>query len=353
MKGTEKITKKILCFGEILIRFSPDADGQWLKKSNVFACPAGSEANVAANLAVWNQPSAYLTAMPDNFLSSHVKNYLADINVDVSNIFFTGDRLGIYYLPKGKDIKNAGLIYDRAGSAFSTLQPGMIDWHSILENADWLHFSAITPALCYNLADVLKEAFEIAASKSIPISVDLNFRSLLWKYGKKPPEVMPELIQYCDVVMGNIWAAENLLGVSIDKNSITANAGKQAYLQQALQTSITIAERFPKVKTVANTFRFDNGANGIKYYGTLYRGQQLLVSNEYNAEKIIDKVGSGDCFMAGLVYGMINNFSAQQTLDFAAAAAFLKLFIETDITKNSAEEIKNFITQHESEGRII
>lgn len=345
---SEPTNKKILCFGEILIRFSPDADGEWLKKSNVFACPAGSEANVAANLAVWNQPSAYLTAMPDHFLSAHVINYLANLNVDVSNIFFTGERLGIYYLPKGKDIKNAGLIYDRKGSAFSTLKPGMIDWHTILDGVQWLHFSAITPALCYNLVEVCKEAFAIAASKNISISVDLNFRSLLWKYGKHPAAVMPELIRYCDVVMGNIWAAANLLGIGIDENIGHANTTKEAYLQQALQTSRTITERFPKVKTVANTFRFDNGAQGIRYYGTLYNGQQLLVSHEYTAEKIIDKVGSGDCFMAGLIYGMVNGFSQQQTLDYATAAAFLKLFIETDITKKSAEAIKSFIAQHEN-----
>lgn len=340
--------KRVLCFGEILIRFSPDADGAWLKNSNVFACPAGSEANVAANLAVWNQPSAYLTAMPENFLSHHVKNYLAGINVDVSNILFTGDRLGVYYLPKGKDIKNAGLIYDRAGSAFSSLQPGMIDWNKILDEAAWLHFSAIAPALCYNLVDVLKEAFEIATSKNIPISVDLNFRSLLWKYGKKPADVMPELIQYCDVVMGNIWAASNLLGIAIDETKINANATKEDYLAQALETSKTISDRFPKVKSVANTFRFDSGTQGIKYYGTLYNDQQLLVSKEYNAEKIIDKVGSGDCFMAGLIYGMINHFSVQQTLEYAAAAAFTKLFVETDITKKSADDIKFFITHHDN-----
>lgn len=335
--------RKVLCFGEILIRFSPDADGDWLKKSNVFACPAGSEANVAANLARWNQPSAYLTAMPQNFVSHHVINYLSDINVDVSNILFTGDRVGIYYLPKGKDVKSAGLIYDRAGSAFSTLQAGMINWNSIFEGVEWLHFSAITPALSYNLVAVLKEAFEIASAKNIPISVDLNFRSLLWKYGKKPSDVMPELIQYCDMVMGNIWAASNLLGVVIDETKINIHATKEDYLDQALQTSKVITERFPKVKAVANTFRFDNGTRGIKYYGTLYSDEKLLVSKEHNAEQIVDKVGSGDCFMAGLIYGMVNQFSKQQTLDYATAAAFTKLFVETDITKKSADEIKNFI----------
>ena len=136
--------------------------------------------------------------------------------------------------------------------------------------------------------------------------MDLNFRSLLWKYGKKPADVMPELVQYCDVVMGNIWAASNLLGVAIDETIINSNATKDDYLTQALVSSKEIVNRFPKVKVVANTFRFDNGGQGIKYYGTLYSDQKLLVSKEHNAAQIVDKVGSGDCF-----YGRFNLWNGE------------------------------------------
>ncbi len=337
---------KVLCFGELLLRICPDANNEWLQQNNISVYVAGAEANVAADLALWRIPVSYITALPDNFLSKELIEYFKSKNVDASKILLQGERMGVFYLPKGKDLKNVSVIYDRKNSSFSQLQVGIIDWENMFADISWFHVSAITPALTSNVVDVCKEAFEIASKKNITISFDLNYRAKLWQYGKQPVEVVPDLVQYCDVVMGNIWSAEKMLGIEIDK-MINKQCSKEIYLQQAEATSKKIIEQFPKVKTVANTFRFDLGEKGINYYGTLYAGNELLVSKEYFADKIADKVGSGDCFMAGLIYGFINKYSLQQTLEYASAAAFTKLFVKSDITTKTVDDIKKCIEDHE------
>jgi 2-dehydro-3-deoxygluconokinase len=337
---------KVLCFGELLLRICPDANNEWLKQNNISVYVAGAEANVATNLALWGIPVSYITALPDNFLSKELIDYFKSKNVYASNILLQGERMGVFYLPKGKDLKNVSVIYDRQNSSFSQLQPGTIDWENIFTDVSWFHVSAITPALSGTVVEVCKEAFEVASKKNITISFDLNYRAKLWQYGKQPIEVIPRLVQYCNVVMGNIWSAEKMLGIEIDK-MINKQCTKEIYLQQAEATSKKITEQFPKVKVVANTFRFDRGEKGINYYGTLYANNQLLVSKEYFADKIVDKVGSGDCFMAGLIYGFFNKYSLQETLEYATAAAFTKLFVESDITIKTVEDINNCITYYE------
>jgi 2-dehydro-3-deoxygluconokinase len=339
-------TKKVLCFGELLLRLCPDINSTWLKQNNISVYVAGAEANAAADLALWGIPVSYLTVLPDNFLSKELLDYFKSKNVDATNTLLQGERMGIYYLPKGADVKNVSVTYDRKNSAFSQLQPKTIDWENILKHVSWLHVSAITPALSDNLVEVCKEAFQIASGKNIIISIDLNYRAKLWQ-GKQPADVIPQLVQYCDVVMGNIWSAEKMLGVNITEK-IHEQCTKEIYLQQSGTTSKKIKEQFPKVKMVANTFRFDHGEKGINYYGTLYADNEVLVSKEYFAERIIDKVGSGDCFMAGLIYGFYNKYSLQQGLEFAAAAAFTKLFVESDITIKTVEDIKNCIANYDN-----
>src|SRR5215831_1747350 len=337
---------KVLCFGELLLRLCPDMKNQWLKQNDISVYVAGAEANAATDLALWGIPVSYFTALPDNFMSKELLEYFKSKNVDASHILSRGERMGIYYLPKGADVKNVSVIYDRKNSSFSQLQPNTIDWENVLQNVSWLHVSAITPALSDNVAEVCKEAFEIASKKNITISVDLNYRAKLWQ-DKDPINVVPQLVQYCNVVMGNIWSAEKMLGIVMSEK-INSKCTKENYLQQAEASGKKIMDRFPKVKVVANTFRFDYGKKGINYYATLYADNDLLISKEYFAEKIIDKVGSGDCFMAGLIFGFFNQYSFQETLEFAAAAAFTKLFVESDITTKTVEDIKNCIANYEN-----
>jgi 2-dehydro-3-deoxygluconokinase len=317
------IKKKILCFGELLLRISPAAHTDVANKQPMLLYMGGAEANVATALAAWNVPVKYCTVLPDNFMSRHVINYLEYKGIFTSSIQFSGKRIGLYYLERGADLKGS-MVYDREGSSFSELQPGMIDWDRVLQDVEWLNFSAISPALNQQVADACLEAVQEASKRNIKISVDLNYRSRLWKYGKLPVDVMPALVQHCDVVMGNLWSANTLLGIPVDEH-IHDHKSKQAYLDHAKLTSEKIMEQFPKCKTVANTFRFDGNTDEILYYTTLQNNGEFLHSKEFTAQQVVDRSGSGDCFMAGLIYGLYNQHPNEQLLNYATAAAFGKL----------------------------
>jgi 2-dehydro-3-deoxygluconokinase len=328
----------ILCFGELLFRLGLDGDGYWLAENRAPIFVGGAELNVATALALWGLPTRYFTALPDNYLTDKLGEYIKDLGIDGSHIYRHGERMGLYYLAKGADLKNDSLIYDRAGSAFADLKPGMIDWDKVFAGVSWFHFSAICPALTQNVADVCKEALLAASDRDIVTSIDLNYRSRLWKYGKEPNEVIPGLVEHCDVVMGNIWAAEIMLGIPVDDN-IHEVGLKENYLQAAQKTAEQITSEYPKCKAVANTFRFDEG-DSMTYYTALYTDGVHYKTEDHTAVKIANKVGSGDCFMAGLIYGLYNGDSPQNTLQFATRAAFDKLFIDGDATNRTVEEIK-------------
>jgi 2-dehydro-3-deoxygluconokinase len=335
---------KVLSFGELLLRICPDGEGTWLAENKLPFYIGGAELNVATALALWEIPSAYFTALPVNFLGDEIMGYLQHCQIDATKIDRSGDRIGLYYLPKGKDLKNAGVIYDRANSAFANLKAENINWDEVFDGITWFHFSAICPALNQAAADVCLAAVQAASAKGITISIDLNYRAKLWQYGKQPSEVLPALAAYADLIMGNIWAAEKMLAIPVPEGIVEAD-DKETYLEQAKKTSEEIIRQYPKCKIVANTFRFDF-LTGIKYYTTLYTENKFFVSKTYQSEAIVDKVGSGDCFMAGLIYGFFQVHQPQQTLEFATAAAFNKLFIPSDCTTATVADIKK--TQNEA-----
>ncbi|MGE8422032.1 MULTISPECIES: sugar kinase [Sphingobacterium] len=334
---------KVLSFGELLLRICPDIEQDWIEQHQLPFYVGGAELNVATALALWNVPSSYLSAIPQNAICEGIDSYLNRRNIDTSAMQWTGERLGIYYLPKGKDLKNAGVIYDRANSSFANLKVGSIDWEEVFVDVKWFHFSAICPAISQDIADLCLEAVKKAQEKAIFVSLDLNYRAKLWKYGKTPKEIMPEIAKYCNLIMGNIWAAHQMLGTQLDDKFLTSSSGYQEedLLAQADRTSKEIISVNPICQYVANTFRFDYQSKGIKYYTTLFDKDSLIKSTEYTAEEILDKVGSGDCFMAGLIYGLYSNLSPQETLAFATLAAFDKLFIASDATTSTVEDIKN------------
>jgi len=339
--------EKVLSFGEILLRICPDMDGQWLKENKLPFYVGGAELNVATALALWNVPSAYLSAVPDNSVTREIIDHLNAKDVDTSPMVFHGERLGLYYLPKGKDLKNAGVIYDRANSAYADLKVGQIDWEKVFDGVTWFHFSAICPAINQSIADVCLEALEVASKKNIVISLDLNYRAKLWKYGKEPIDILPQLAKYCTLIMGNVWAANKMLGTALHEDLKQAEGyAKDTLLAQATATSQEILNLFPACKAVANTFRFDHG-KGIRYYTAIYNENQLTVSEEYISDEILDKVGSGDCFMAGLIYGFYNHLPVKQTLNFATAAAYDKLYIPSDATTSSVADIEKRIINHD------
>lgn len=330
---------KVLCFGELLLRISPaPQEDAGAEKHPFYLYMGGAEANAATALAGWNVPVKYCTVLPDNFMAQHVIDYLEYKGIYTSSIVHAGERIGVYYLERGADLKGS-VVYDRAGSSFSQLKRGMIDWDKVLRDVSWFNFTAISPALTQDVADVCLEALEAASRKGITISCDLNYRSRLWKYGKQPIEIMPKLVEYCDLIMGNIWSANTLLGTAIDEN-IHEKKSRQAYLDHARETSEAIIGRFPKVKTVANTFRFDTERDHTHYYTALYTGGKQYHSPEFNCGVVVDRSGSGDCFMAGLIYGFYNHNDPQEIINYATAAAFGKLQEQGDATGQDVLTVK-------------
>lgn len=336
---------KVLNFGELLLRICPDTEGNWLKENKLPFFVGGAELNVATALALWGIPSAYLTALPANSLTEQLVEYIQGLNIDTAAIQYAGERVGLYYLHQGKDLKNAGVIYDRGGSSFATLKTGTINWDEVLKDVTWFHFSAICPAVSLAAAELCLEALKEVSARKITISIDLNYRAKLWKYGKEPVEILPDLVQYCDVVMGNLWAAEQMLGIPVPEGLADADQ-KELYLKQAELSSKALIAKFPACKVVANTFRFDE-QEGVKYYSTLFTADELLVSKQYSAKKILNKVGSGDCYMAGLIYGFYQDHSVTEILEFATAAAFSKLFVEGDATTVKIEDVKEKASNYE------
>ncbi len=238
-------------------------------------------------------------------------------------------------------MKHDAVIYDRANSAFAELKTGVVNWDKVLEGVNWFHFSAICPAVSSSAVELCEEALIAASERNITISIDLNYRSKLWQYGVQPVAVMLQLVKHCNLIMGNIWAAEKLLGIPVHHELLDADT-KEAYLTEALRISKELTKQYPNCKAIANTFRFDN-ADGLTYYTTLYQNGEMHTSSEYASDKIIDKVGSGDCFMAGLIYGYHKQLPAEDCLNFATAAAFDKLFIKGDATTSTVAQISKVI----------
>jgi 2-dehydro-3-deoxygluconokinase len=332
--------KKVFCFGELLMRFSPNLQKQWIIEHSMPVFIGGAELNVAKALAAWQTPVKYCTALPDNYISKEIIDSLHEEGIDATSIVLSGDRIGSYTLPMGADLKNAGVIYDRAYSSFSFLKRGMINWEAVLEGYDWFHFTAISPALNPTIVDVCEEALEFATKKGMTISVDLNYRAKLWQYGKKPVEVMPSLVKYCHVIMGNVWSAHQLLGTQLNP-ALNEACEKEFYIQQSEIVSKEIMNTYPNCSLVANTYRFSEG-DAVRYYATLTNKQEHVVCKEHFCENVIDKVGSGDCFMGGLIYGSLQvDFNLDQVINFAASAAFGKLQEVGDYTKQSIQLVKS------------
>jgi 2-dehydro-3-deoxygluconokinase len=334
---------KILCFGELLLRLSPATKGQWLKDHQMSVYIGGAELNVATALAKWGLPVSYCTSLPDNYLSQDILNALREKNILTDDILFSGSRIGSYYLSQGSDLKNQSVIYDRAHSSFSELKTGFIDWDDILKEVSWFHFSAISPALNETIGNVCLEALRAASKRNITISIDLNYRPKLWGQ-RNPHQVMSALMPFCDVVMGNIWSAHDLIGIPFDPAALSSK-DSSSYLQIGRETANGILKRFARVKTVACTFRFEKG-EGIEYYGSLYSKHHWVYSRSYRSDRIVDKVGSGDCFMAALIYGINSRHKEEDVIQLAASAGFGKLFETGDATNQDIQTIQSRVNEY-------
>jgi len=320
---------KILSFGELLLRLSSSGESFLGTDNQVVVFPGGSEANVVASLGQWGIPCSYLSRVPDNDLASQALSTLESLGVDVSPSLLEGDRLGLYFLLSANGLSKGEVVYDRKYSAFSQLQPGRIDWDAVLEGYTWFHWSALTPALNSALATICHEALEAAQHKGLTVSVDLNYRNKLWNYGKQPIEVMPALLAYCDVVMGNIWAANKMLGTAV-LETLSRDTAPDSYFEHAKESAREVFELLPRCGHIAYTFRFMDSATHNLLYGTYHTRADDFISSINETNKVVDRIGSGDAFMAGLIYALVNEKSGQEVIDTATAAGFKKLFVKGD-----------------------
>lgn len=340
--------KKIVTFGEIMLRLATPNYERFTQASMFTATFGGGEANVAVSLANYGLPVEYVTRLPENDIAKSAIMNLRKHHVGTNHIVYGGDRIGIYFLETGAVNRSSKVVYDRANSAIAEIKPGMIDWEEIFLDAQWFHWTGITPAISQGAADVCKEAIEAANQMNVKVSTDLNYRKKLWKYGKTPADIMPGLVSGCDVILGNEEDAEKVFG--IHPEGIDVDKGKvegAAYESVAKQ----LCERFPKAGKVIITLRGSINANHNTWSGVLWNGEKLLQAPTYQITHIVDRVGGGDSFMGGLIYGLLTYNNDQKALNFAVAASCLKHTIYGDFNMVTVDEVEKLMTGDTS-GRV-
>ena len=342
---------KVITFGEIMLRLSTPGYLRFSQSHQFDATFGGGEANVAVSLANYGIESSFVTRFPDNDIAKSCIRDLRSYGVDTSKCIFGGERLGIYFLETGAVARPSKVVYDRAHSSISEIEPGMIDWDKVFEGADWFHWTGITPALSQGAADVCLEACRAANRLGITVSCDLNYRKNLWKYGKKAGEVMPALVECCDVILGNEEDADKVFGIKPEGFDVTATAGK---VDSAKFESVCVQlmQRFPRARKVIITLRGSINANHNTWGGVLYDGKTLFQSSRYDITHIVDRVGGGDSFMGGLIYGLLTyKDDDQKALNFAVAASCLKHTIFGDFNQVTVTEVENLM-KGDGSGRV-
>ena len=336
---------KVITFGEIMLRLAPEGYYRFVQAEKYGATYGGGEANVSVSLANFGLDTAFVTKLPKHEIGQAGVNSLRRFGVDTSYIVRGGDRVGIYYLEKGASQRPSKVIYDRAGSAIATAKKEDFDWNKIFEDAEWFHFTGITPALGDEIAEICLEACKAAKAKGITISCDLNYRNKLWSK-EKAGEVMAKLCEYVDVCIANEEDANDVFGIKAkDTDVTTGKVNHEGYKDVAKQ----LADRFG-FKKVAITLRGSISANDNNWAAMLYDGSDYYFSKNYLIH-IVDRVGGGDSFGAGLIYSCINNFASQETIEFAVAASCLKHSIEGDFNMVTVDEVKK-LAGGDGSGRV-
>jgi len=343
---------KVITFGEIMLRLSPPNFLRFSQTTSFEVVYGGGESNVAVSLANYGIPVDFVTRLPKTDIGQCALMEMRKRGVGTDKIIFGGDRLGIYFLETGAVSRGSKVVYDRAHSAISEIKTGMIDWKKIFKDANWFHWTGITPAISQSAADVCLEAVKVASEMGITISTDLNYRAKLWKYGVEPEEIMTELTSYCDVILGNEEDAEKHFGIKPEGLDITKD-GHKVKAEVFLSVCKQMMQKFPKAKKVITTLRGSISASHNTWAGVLYDGKTLFQSKEYQITHIVDRVGGGDSFMGGLIYGLIENpKNDQKALDFAVAASCLKHTIKGDANLVTIAEVEKLMNGDAS-GRVV
>lgn len=332
--------KKVITFGEVMLRLSSPGYAKVVQSENFNATYGGGEANVAISLAHFGLKSAHVTRFPDNDLGKSASNLLRRYDVATDHIVYGGERMGIYFLETGAGSRSSKIIYDRNYSSFSSLEPEMIDWEQVFEGASWFHWTGITPGISLGAAKACKQGIEIANRKGLTVSSDINYRKNLWQYGKSVQEIMPELISGCDVIIASKHDAQDILTIKVDEESSETDIYDQ------------IMKMFPRIKKIASTTRKSITASHNKLSGTLYNGKNLIKSRKYDIMSIVDRIGGGDAFMAGLIYGLMEFQDDEKALEFGVSASVLKHFIEGDANLIGVEDVESLM-YGDGSGRLI
>ena len=341
---------KVITFGEIMLRLSTPGYLRFGQARQFDACFGGGEANVAVSLANYGIDAEFVTRLPENDIARACLKELRSYGVATDHIVYGGDRLGIYFLETGAVARPSKVIYDRANSSIATIQPGMIDWDEVFKGADWFHWTGITPAISQGAADVCLEAITAARRLGVTVSCDLNYRKNLWKYGKKASEVMPALVEGCDIILGNEEDAEKVFGIKPEGFDVAATGGT---IDQGRFQSVgeQLIKRFPNARKVIITLRGSINANHNTWGGVLWDGKTLYESPRYDITHIVDRVGGGDSFMGGLIYGLLSYNDDRKALNFAVAASCLKHTVSGDYNQVTVEEVENLMNGDAS-GRV-
>ncbi len=336
---------RVVTFGEIMLRLAPEGYYRLFQGDRMQATFGGGEANVAVSLANFGIESRYVTKLPEHAIGQAAVDTLRYFGVDTSGIARGGDRIGIYYIEKGASQRGSVCIYDRKNSSVHTSEPADFDWDDIFEDADWFHFTGITPALGGNLPAICEEACKKAKEKGITVSCDLNYRGKLWTRSQAR-ETMTKVCRYVDVCISNEEDAKDVFGIEAENTDITeGKLNRDGYKSVAKQ----LAERFGFSK-VAITLRSSISASDNDWAGMFYDGEDFYFSKTYHLH-IVDRVGGGDSFGAGLIYSLLNGKKPQEAIDFAVAASALKHSIEGDFNRVSVGEIEK-LASGDASGRV-
>jgi 2-dehydro-3-deoxygluconokinase len=339
--------KAVVTFGEIMLRLAPPGFERLLQTPTFVATWGGGEANVAVSVAGFGLPAAFVTVVPSNPIADAMIGELRRFNVDTSRIVRGKGRMGIYFVEPGANQRASKVVYDREYSSIALAKPGDIDWNGVFAGAGWFHITGITPAISASAADLALESMRTARGKGITVSCDLNYRKNLWKWGKPAHEVMGELVKQADVVIANEEDCQAALGIEADVDVHAGKLDQQVY--RALAEKVVSA--YPNVRTIAITLRESKSASHNGWSACLFDGMEFLVSRHYEITHIVDRVGGGNSFAGGLIYGLLTLHSKQEALEFAVAASCLKHSLPGDFNRFTVDEVKALL-KGDGSGRV-
>ena len=341
--------QRVVGFGEIMLRLSPPLPLRFTQAVEFDALYGGAESNVIASLAQWGIPSEFVSRLPEHDLGEACLQSLRRYGIETRHIVRGGARIGIYFLEHGAALRGSSVIYDRTNSSLATIQPGMIDWDEVFSAASWFHWTGVTPAVSKGAYETLLEALKTARKLGLTISCDLNYRAKLWGWGKKAEEVMPELVDYADFAVGNEEDAEKVFGIHADGTNI--NSGDVDPEKYGMVCQQLVA-RFPNLKKVAITLRGSLSASHNTWCGVVWSGGKLVVGPTHDIFPIVDRVGGGDSFNAGWIYGLLKwPEDDEKALRFALATSALKHTIFGDFNLSTVKEVEKLMNGDAS-GRI-